>query len=83
MLGQSVAKPTLRANCLTLPKALPSLFRLACSYLEEASRTPNSLHVVYINTSLVTKVSPGCPLPLSGGLAPHVGTWGAASSSAP
>ena len=26
------------------------------SYLAEASETPNSLHVVYINTSLVTKV---------------------------
>jgi hypothetical protein len=26
-------------------------------YLEQAAATPNSLHVVYINTSLVTKVS--------------------------
>lgn len=33
------------------------------SYLSEASRTPNSLHVVYINTSLKTKASADALVP--------------------
>ena len=74
-MGQRVTEPTLRfshGKLLAFAKDVTFCFlpfsRFACSYLEEASRTPNSLHVVYINTSLVTKVSSGHPLPPSRGL---------------
>lgn len=34
-----------------------------CRYLEEASHTPQSMHVVYINTSLYTKAAANARVP--------------------